>query len=70
MASDGGVQAKLDSAKAALASAEKFSGPTKPVSAAPSYKQVHTERKAPTLGDELAVKKSNVEDYAKQYGNQ
>jgi hypothetical protein len=79
MADDGGVQAKLDSAKQALKNtsnsnvspAQSPYAPPKPIASItpkPSYTQARTARStggsSPSVGDELEAKRKNVEQYA------
>ena len=70
MANDGGVQAKVDSAKAALSGAagsnvSPSKSPFAPKPEVSDYTAARTARKAaPSTGDELAEKKKNVEEYA------
>lgn len=70
MPQDGGVQAKLDNAKAALAGAANSNvspsdSPYKPKPTSTPKPQYPVARAArATVGDELAEKKKNVEQYA------
>lgn len=69
---DGGVQAKVDSAKAALSGAANSNvspsqspfAPKPPSKPTTEYGAARAARKSPTTGDELAEKKKNVEEYA------
>ena len=73
MANDGGVQAKVDSAKAALSGAadsnvspsqSPFAPPKTTVTDSPKTQYGHARAARNTTGDELAEKKKNVEEYA------
>jgi hypothetical protein len=70
MADDGGVQAKLDSAKQALknTSNSNVSPAQSPYAPKPSYTAARAARStggsSPSVGDELAAKRKNVEQYA------